>query len=246
MKQKLIAIGDGGCRFASSMINEGLFANVPAYFCDSSATRLSKYNHMDCHKTLLGAQPFSATISSDDIDKISSIIGHDRDVALIYVISLGSRIEAKYVPEFIIESSRCNLKMLVIYSEPQMQPSYSPNPEISTIILSTDRYDHLYNRCKYAQMAIAKFMQGRIVLHGHDNSNEGTPRLVIEMLKREGTDFTASNISDYCKKLRDKYPYNHKDRIFIQPDNYPYASFEERAETYNSNTVHRKRIPLNK
>lgn len=142
MKQKLIAIGDEGCRFAASMLDEGLFADATVDFCDNSVRRLLKYDHVDCN-----------------------------------------------------------------------------------MIIST-----------------SVFMQGRIVLHEHDGFNNEASRMVIEMLKREGTDFSASDVVDYCKKLRNKYPYKPDDRIVVQPDNYPWASFEERAETYNSNVGYRRKI----
>lgn len=233
MKQKLIAIGDEGCRFATSMLDEGLFADATVDFCDNSVRRLLKYDHVDCNMTLLGGKPFSTKVSGKDRDKIGSVIGHDRDAVIIYVMSLGSRTEAKYVPEFIIEASRRNIKMLLIYSEPKMTAIVN---SVSTL------NERLFSRNKCAIISTSVFMQGRIVLHEHDGFNNEASRMVIEMLKREGTDFSASDVVDYCKKLRDKYPYKPDDRIVVQPDNYPWVSFEERAETYNSGVGYRRKI----
>ncbi len=94
MKQKLIAIGSDGCRIVSAMLDAGLFRNIPVYMCDTSGNRLAKYGRVACQKVLLGESPFRYTLSTADIDKIDSVIGTDRDTALIFVTSLGKRMEA--------------------------------------------------------------------------------------------------------------------------------------------------------
>lgn len=227
MKQKLIAIGSGGCRIAAAMLDAGIFDDAPVCLCDTSEKILAKYDNPRYSKVLLGESPFRYPLSLGDMDKIDDVIGRDAGTALIFVTALGGRTEAKYVPEFIIEASRRNFGIMVIYTMPKMEV---PSP--------------VYDRCERAEKVIAKFMQGRIVMRDSDISESESLQKIITPLKNEGTDFDTAGIADYCRKLGKDYPYVCDTDPIFQSDNYPWASFEERVELYNSNCSAKTRISL--
>lgn len=241
MKQKLIAIGSDGCRIVSAMLEAGLFTDIPVYMCDISERRLAKYGGGACQKVVLGESPFRYALSSDDISKIDAVLGTDRDTALIFVTSLGKRMEAKYVPAFVIEAARRSLKMLVIYSLPKL-PFPVQNGHFDYEI--EDRFLKAYAPVERADSAISVFTNGRLILHDTEILDDETIQKIIDLLKEEGTEFDASGIYNYCIEIRNNHPnstdaHRNSATLFILPGNYSYASFEEKVQIYNS-SCHRK------
>lgn len=241
MKQKLIAIGSDGCRIVSAMLEAGLFTDIPVYMCDISERRLAKYGRGACQKVVLGESPFRYALSSDDISKIDAVIGTDRDTALIFVTSLGRKMEAKYVPAFVIEAARRSLNMLVIYSRPKL-PFPVQNGHFNYEI--EERFIKAFAPVERADVAIRVFTNGGLILYNTVILDDETIQKIIDLLKDEGTEFDASEIYNYCSELRHNHPdstdaHQNNAILFIRPDCYNYASFEERVQIYNS-SCHRK------
>ena len=154
--------------------------------CDISERRLDQYDRVACQKVVLGESPFRYTLSSADIDKLDALIGKDRDTALIFVTSLGKRMEAKYVPAFVIETARRSLNMLVIYSLPKL-PFPVQNGHFDYEI--EDRFLKAYAPVERADTAISVFTNGRIILHDTEILDDETIQKIIDLLKEEGTEF---------------------------------------------------------
>lgn len=236
MKHKLIAIGSDGCRIVSAMREAGLFTDIPVYMCDISERRHAKYGKGACQKVVLGEFPFRYALSSDDIDKIDAVIGTDRDTALIFVTSLGKRMEAKYVPAFVIEATRRSLNILVIYSLPKWAfPVQNRHFDYEI----EDRFIKAFAPVERADVAISVFANGRLILHNTEILDDESVQKIIDLLKGEGTEFDASGIYSYCSELRRNHPdsidfYQNSATLFIRPDNHKNATFEERTLIYNS------------